>query len=30
MNAHINHGLALGVQQVCAEIGRRPERGSPE
>ena len=30
MNAHINHDLALGVQQVCAEIGRRPERDSPE
>lgn len=30
MNAHINHDLALGVQKVCAEIGRRPERGSPE
>lgn len=30
MNAHINHDLALGVQQVCSERGVRPDRDAPE
>ncbi|MDQ4071885.1 MAG: DUF5995 family protein [Actinomycetota bacterium] len=30
MNAHINHDLALGVQQVCTERGVRPDRDAPE
>ena len=30
MNAHINHDLALGVQQVCTERDVRPDRDAPE
>ena len=30
MNAHINHDLALGVQQACAERDVRPDRDTPE
>ncbi len=30
MNAHINHDLALGVQQVCTEREVRPDRDAPE
>lgn len=30
MNAHINHDLALGVQQVCTERSVRPDRDGPE
>jgi Family of unknown function (DUF5995) len=30
MNAHINHDLALGVQQVCAERSVRPDREAAE
>lgn len=30
VNAHINHDLALGVQQVCTERGVRPDRDAPE
>jgi hypothetical protein len=30
MNAHINHDLAIGVQDVCAEFHTRPDRSGPE
>jgi hypothetical protein len=30
MNAHINHDLAIGVQDVCGERGVRPDRDAPE
>ena len=30
MNAHINHDLALGVQQICTERGVRTDRDAPE
>jgi hypothetical protein len=30
MNAHINHDLAIGVQDICGELGVRPERGGAE
>jgi hypothetical protein len=30
MNAHINHDLAIGVQDVCGELDVRPKRGGPE
>jgi hypothetical protein len=30
MNAHINHDLGIGVQDVCGELGVRPERGGAE
>jgi hypothetical protein len=30
MNAHINHDLGIGVQDVCGELGVRPERGAAE
>jgi hypothetical protein len=30
MNAHINHDLAIGVQDVCGERDARPDRDAPE
>jgi hypothetical protein len=30
MNAHINHDLAIGVQDICGELGVRPERDGPQ
>jgi hypothetical protein len=30
MNAHINHDLAIGVQDVCGERGVRPDRDAGE
>jgi hypothetical protein len=30
MNAHINHDLAIGVQDVCGELGVRPDRDGPQ
>jgi hypothetical protein len=29
MNAHINHDLALGIQEVCRTVGVEPRRGTP-